>query len=198
MVVGAAELRLPPEASHEEHLREPAHRHTQPPAGLDEVPRHIEDPVGVMVRIDVGGRGTGHPHEGVELARHLPLHAARVLHVDQPPPPVVEGHVNAQPEVGALLGEPHGGGRVRPVHQEARAGDDAAIVGLEDAEVDLVGHAQIIGVDDDQALSHLGIGDLGGRVRLVGRAGRRPRRRARGREPAARASESRSEEYPSR
>ncbi len=109
-----------------------------------------------MVRVDVGGRSAGHPHEGVELARHLPLHDARVLHVDQPPPPVVEGHVNAQPEVGALLGEPDGVGRVRPVHQEARARDDAAIVRLEDAAVDLVGLAEIIGVDDDQALSHVG------------------------------------------
>jgi hypothetical protein len=150
------------------------------------VARHVEEPVGVMVRVDVGGRDAGHPLEGLELARHLPLHDPRVLHVDQPPPAIVEGHVNAEAEARALPGEPDRVGRVRPVHQEARARDDAAVVRLEDAVVDLVGDAEIIGVDDHETLSHVGIGDLGGGVRRAGH------------EPPARASQSRSEEYASR
>ncbi len=91
-----------------------------------------------------------------------------------------------RPRFGALPGEPDRVGGVRPVHQEARARDDAAVVRLEDAAVDLVGQAEIVGVDDDQALSHVGIGNLEGGVRLAGR------------EQAAHASQSRSEEYPSR
>ena len=99
-----------------------------------------------MVGVDVRRLRAGQLAEAFELRRERPggvpglVDLRPVLDVMQP---------DRQRRV--LACEPHGVGGRGPVDHQARAGEDAVRVRLDDALVDTGGEAEVIGVDDQPA-----------------------------------------------
>ena len=111
--------------------------------------------------INVIRRAAGQAHEGGELTVELALDPIKVRGVEEPLRAHIERHVNAEPEVRPLPRLLDGRLGVRAIDEEAGAGDDAAVVGLEDPAIDLRRLPEIVRVDDCEALS--GIGSKGRR-----------------------------------
>jgi hypothetical protein len=112
-----------------------------------EEPRGRGSAMYVVMGVQVGREAAGQIAEGSELARQLPLKRAAVREIDRP---AFRGEVDVEPDAQARMpaGEPDRGARARPVDHQARAGDDAALVRPDDAAVDVLVCAEVVGVDD--------------------------------------------------
>lgn len=101
----------------------------------------------VVMGVEVGRAAAGQLAKRIELARQLPLEQAAVREIDRPPlRREVDMEPDAQPWIPA--GQPDRRARPRHVDHQARAGHDAARVRFDDAAVDLLVRAEVVGVDD--------------------------------------------------
>ena len=146
--VGHLPLPLGVEAADELDVSVPAHRHTQ---GLDDLTHDRQRPLvemGVLVRVDVGGRPAKEPVEVVELAQDFSADGMLGAYVERPL--VLAPHVPVQTDRQTGVVARHRR-RLRTLatgHHEAGAGDDAVLVGLDHTTVDTCGRPEVVGVED--------------------------------------------------
>jgi hypothetical protein len=179
--VGPAEFGLTVESAQVYHLRKASHRNPVALSSLQKQPRHVEATVEVVVGINVGRRPAGQAHERGELAVELQLDRT-----ERPRDRAIECHVNAESEIRPLPRLLDGRLGVRTVHNKAGAGDDPAVVRLEDPTIDLRGQPEIVRIDHREALSRLHAGRSrsgravtglsGGRISKHGAGGQKPSR----------------------
>jgi hypothetical protein len=126
-----------------------AERAPEAGAHVEEDPGHIVVPVHVVVRVDVRGQGAGELDEEIDLTFDLAGHGLEVGARHGRARAGREVRVQAEAQRGEGASPAHavlGGGQS---HHEARAGQHAPGVRLDDAAIDPLAHAEVVGIDDE-------------------------------------------------